>query len=368
MKRLVSIYTLIALFMTSMTVMIPKQPVIAAPSALIFEEDFETDGNGSRYAVSQVCNDNDSDYFTRTDGTDIGSDNNYIAPNNAFFWAAQDTNDPPCGLSVETIEWTGIDISGQSNLSFSGMFAEDDSSDGAEDWDSTSLVFVEVNIDGAGYVKILQFAPDQTATYNMEPLLDSDLDGIGDGPSLTPTFTAFSANIAGTGTSMSLRITIDRLNDGDEDIAFDYFRIETPTAVKLASFSATPVEGGIEVTWETATELDNLGFNLYRSTTPQGPFDQLNDTLIPTQNPGQVLGATYTWLDEGVASGGTYYYLLEDVDINGVITSHGPVSASMQSPTTVSLTGFAAYGSTLSTLALVAVGGLGVRTLKRRKK
>ena len=229
------------------------------------------------------------------------------------------------------------------------------------------MVFIEVNIDGGGYQRILQFAASDTE-LDSQPSRDTDLDGVGDGSPLTPVFASFNANIPGTGNSLDLRITVRNLNAGDEDIAFDYFRIETPTAVKLSNFSATPQGSSVLATWETATELDNLGFNLYRSTTPQGPFDQLNDTLIPTQNPGQVLGATYTWLDEGVASGGTYYYLLEDVDINGVITSHGPVSASMQSPTTVSLTGFAAYGSTLSTLALVAVGGLGVRTLKRRKK
>ena len=143
----------------------------------------------------------------------------------------------------------------------------------------------------------------------------------------------------------------------------------TPTAVRLTSFAATPTENGIEVTWVTATEIDNLGFNLYRAIAPEGPFDKLSDTLIPTQNPGQVLGAAYTWLDESIAHGGTYYYLLEDIDINGVVISHGPVSASMQNPTAVSLTGFDAHGSTLSTLTLfIVIGGVSIRTLKRRKK
>ena len=142
---------------------------------------------------------------------------------------------------------------------------------------------------------------------------------------------------------------------------------ETPTAVRLISFAVTPTDSRVEVTWETATELDNLGFNLYRGTTPEGPFVQLNATLIPTQNPGQVLGATYTWLDKDIASGGIYYYLLEDVDVDGVVTSHGPVSASLQSPTALSLTGIAVQGGTFSALALAIVGGVGVCLIRRRR-
>ena len=57
----------------------------------------------------------------------------------------------------------------------------------------------------------------------------------------------------------------------------------------------------MRVTWETATELDNVGFNLYRAKDIDGPWTLLNATLIPSQSPGSVFGATYTWLDETAA-------------------------------------------------------------------
>ncbi len=107
----------------------------------------------------------------------------------------------------------------------------------------------------------------------------------------------------------------------------------SPTAITLADFTATPHAGGILLTWETAAELDNAGFNLYRSTTPEGPYTRLNDTLIPPQHPGEVSGGVYTWLDTEVQPGVTYFYKLEDVDIQGVSTFHGPVTVTARAAT-----------------------------------
>ena len=40
-----------------------------------------------------------------------------------------------------------------------------------------------------------------------------------------------------------------------------------------------------------------------------------------------MIGASYSYIDDTVANGITYYYKLEDVDIYGTSTFHGPVSA-----------------------------------------
>lgn len=101
----------------------------------------------------------------------------------------------------------------------------------------------------------------------------------------------------------------------------------SPTAVELARFEAALDGAAIRVEWETAIELDNVGFNLYRGQAPDGTYDQLNKQLISAQNPGGVSGAAYTWVDASVEPGVTYYYKLEDVDIYGLNTWHGPVEA-----------------------------------------
>jgi hypothetical protein len=99
----------------------------------------------------------------------------------------------------------------------------------------------------------------------------------------------------------------------------------TPTAVDLARFEGWPERATIHVEWETVSEVGNLGFNLYRADAPDGPYAKLNEELIPSQVPGQPGGAVYIWIDSTVQLGHTYYYRLEDVDLNGYTSLHGPV-------------------------------------------
>jgi hypothetical protein len=109
-------------------------------------------------------------------------------------------------------------------------------------------------------------------------------------------------------------------------------------AVNLASFEAEAQADHILVTWETTSELNNRGFNLYRGTSDAGPDIQLNETLIPSQSQGNPSGFIYTWEDRrDLTPGTTYFYWLDDVDITGVVTRHGPVSATYQGPTAVTL-------------------------------
>jgi hypothetical protein len=102
--------------------------------------------------------------------------------------------------------------------------------------------------------------------------------------------------------------------------------IKDPTAITLLSFTAHPAIDHVTLTWETGTEVDNAGFNLHRATAEAGPYTKLNDTLIPPED-NAVSGASYTYTDTDVVKGMTYYYKLEDVDIYGVSTFHGPVPA-----------------------------------------
>lgn len=100
---------------------------------------------------------------------------------------------------------------------------------------------------------------------------------------------------------------------------------EVPTAVELARFEAMSQGLAVGVQWETATETGNLGFHLYRAESADGPWNRLNGDLIPSESPGAPIGANYEFVDESVAAETTYYYRLEDVDLYGRVTQHGPV-------------------------------------------
>jgi hypothetical protein len=129
------------------------------------------------------------------------------------------------------------------------------------------------------------------------------------------------------------------LTGGSFELTGGFWSIENgpPTAVTLVSFTAAPQAGGILIAWETAMEIDTVGFNLYRAQSPSGDWVRLNSTLIPSRSPGSIFGATYTWLDENVQDGITYYYKLEDVEVSGQSALHGPITAQTGNPTAVIL-------------------------------
>ena len=101
-----------------------------------------------------------------------------------------------------------------------------------------------------------------------------------------------------------------------------------PTAVTLTSFTATSTADEVLVEWETATEVDNAGFNIYRSKRSAGTYKKVNGKLIPAQGNG-AYGASYSF--EDTPGRGTFYYKLEDVDENGVSAMHGPVKVRVRS-------------------------------------
>jgi hypothetical protein len=98
------------------------------------------------------------------------------------------------------------------------------------------------------------------------------------------------------------------------------------TAITLSSFVATPKSGAVLLKWQTETEIDTIGFNLYRAESENGEYVKINGSLIPAVgSPTQ--GATYQLVDENVQNRRTYWYKLEDIDIYGTSSMHGPISA-----------------------------------------
>jgi uncharacterized repeat protein (TIGR01451 family) len=110
--------------------------------------------------------------------------------------------------------------------------------------------------------------------------------------------------------------------------------IEAPTKIQLHSFAARlgRDKNGAHrtlLTWKTGGESHNLGFNVYRE--ENGNRVRLNASLIA----GSALlmrgalpkhsGRTYVWIDSSPETSSEYW--LEDVDVNGTRTMHGPVSA-----------------------------------------
>jgi hypothetical protein len=95
--------------------------------------------------------------------------------------------------------------------------------------------------------------------------------------------------------------------------------------VTLKSFSAAYDGRSVLVKWETGVELNNLGFNVYRSALAKGPRIKVNKTLIPGMGTSQ--GQQYQLRDSVPFPALTYYYWLEDVSTRLATQLHGPVAA-----------------------------------------
>jgi uncharacterized repeat protein (TIGR01451 family) len=112
--------------------------------------------------------------------------------------------------------------------------------------------------------------------------------------------------------------------------------ITAPTRITLMSFSA---HSGIDkngasrvlLTWKTSGEAHNLGFNVYRdlngNRTRMNPSPVAGSALLMSGALPKHAGRSYAWIDPSSGNMGASYWL-EDIDVNGTRTMHGPVSVS----------------------------------------
>ncbi len=135
------------------------------------------------------------------------------------------------------------------------------------------------------------------------------------------------------------------LTDVDDGEVEDYRWWLGPTVVTLASFTANWDGDGVLVEWQTTAEVNTVGFNVWRSTAPDGDYVKVNDAVIPSAVPGGVGGGSYSYTDASVTPGTTYYYKLEELEVGGASYFYGPGSTG------------GGGGTTSVTLSTVTAGG-----------
>ncbi|HKJ91360.1 MAG TPA: hypothetical protein VJ960_09535 [Oceanipulchritudo sp.] len=197
-------------------------------AVIILSEDFESDGEGSRYSTTGSFSDGASDYFIRTDGISGPSGiPAFSGFGGNYFWAAEDIDAPenPVGLAL-------IDFSG---IALDGFFAIDVSLDigagSSSAFDSLDdFVLLQFRVDAGAWQSALAFQNDGQR-FNSALLQDIDFDGIGDGTLLGQELQSFSSgNLPVSGTFLDLRIDT-LVNAGGEAVAFDNVQV---TGVPLA--------------------------------------------------------------------------------------------------------------------------------------
>jgi hypothetical protein len=115
---------------------------------------------------------------------------------------------------------------------------------------------------------------------------------------------------------------------GFNDHTFDFGFIQQPTSLTLTRFTATPAAAAVEVRWTTSAEHETWGFHLYRSTSrDRATAVRITANLIPARGGD----AEYFFQDGTAVANTTYYYWLEEIELNGTVSEHGPASTAQLS-------------------------------------
>jgi len=76
--------------------------------------------------------------------------------------------------------------------------------------------------------------------------------------------------------------------------------------------------------WTTASEVDNFGFDIFRSDSEDGPFEKMTHDPLPgagtTDEP-----QAYLWEDFDINKGQDYYYYVESISMAGVRERFSPI-------------------------------------------
>ncbi len=118
--------------------------------------------------------------------------------------------------------------------------------------------------------------------------------------------------------------------------------VDQSLPVELSSFTVAEVDETAVLRWETQSEIENLGFDVLRSMIKDGEYEEISSYLYDSSLKGAgttSTKSTYSYTDRFLSNGVTYWYKLVDVDINGIRTEHGPVSATPHQSVLMSGTG-----------------------------
>lgn len=101
-----------------------------------------------------------------------------------------------------------------------------------------------------------------------------------------------------------------------------------PTAVILSNFSGSYdlPSNSVKLSWETTSDFDIVGFNIYRSDEISPDPVKINTEMLLVYQPGSMEGNQYNFSDVEVEFGQTYAYWIEIVDMEGLTMRFGPAS------------------------------------------
>ncbi|PRY22442.1 putative Ig domain-containing protein, partial [Spirosoma oryzae] len=217
-----------------------------SPAALPYVEDFETDGEGLRYASDTWLNSGSCLGFLRTNQNPYPCTPVTIGNiSNSYYWYSEGTSNPanPNPVDIGTLTLAPVNATGYANLRFGIRMATGQSAQ----WENDDFVKFYYRVNGGAWVLFSAFYGNGTLAAPGELQRDTDLDGVADGGagSLTLNSTMQTADLAlpstVTGASVDFQILVS--SDGQEEFMFDRINItgtQVTTVNSIVRASANP--------------------------------------------------------------------------------------------------------------------------------
>jgi len=132
--------------------------------------------------------------------------------------------------------------------------------------------------------------------------------------------------------------TLSATTDSFSEIVFASDANALP--VELASFEGTATENGVRLTWQTASETNNAGFEIQRKSDQSREntgWKQIGYVESKVQDGTTTEAKSYTYMATGLPVG-THQFRLRQVDLDGSSTLTDPISVTVQMQEAVKLT------------------------------
>lgn len=95
------------------------------------------------------------------------------------------------------------------------------------------------------------------------------------------------------------------------------FYQDSSLPVHFSAFSASYRDKAVFLKWRTESEVNSLGFNVWRKDGSTADWYKLNSALIPSHHDSWS-GWQYEYIDDSIEAGQTYCYNIENVDRSGL--------------------------------------------------
>lgn len=287
---------------------------ISKGQTVLLTEDFETDGEGTRYtsnSFDNACN----DFFERYQnggGNCLTNEPNNV--NGTYYWAGEDVDVASGGTGIVTLN--ALTVSGY-DIDVDVLLAIGRPNDFR--FEPIDEFLFEYNMDNNGWNQFAAFYGSNDGLMGSTGNLvqDADLNGAydpGGAEISTSNFVNWNFTIPVTGNSLQIRFVMGH-DAGTEEVMVDYIRINGTVSlpVELSDFSLRNIDNEkVKIDWQTLSENNNDNFIIERSKDALFWMDLLKIKGAGSSN----APLHYSAIDPHPLKG-LSYYRLKQTDLDG---------------------------------------------------